>query len=51
MHKGVGLVGRGDLFLGDGQDEVHVQHLGVKLDFFLGMLAAIDDMVNLVDLQ
>ena len=51
VHVGVGFVGRGHLVLGDGQDEVHVEVLHVPLDRLFCVLAAIGDVVDLVDLE
>lgn len=48
MHVGVGFVGGGDVVFGDGEDEVHVQHIAIPLNGLFGVFAAIGNVVNLV---
>jgi hypothetical protein len=51
VHVGIGRLGGRHLVFGNGQHEVHVQVLDVPLDGFLGVLAAVGDVVNAFDLH
>jgi hypothetical protein len=51
MHVRVGRLGRRRAVLGHGHQEIHVEHLLVEGDGFLGVLAAIGDVMNLLDLH
>jgi hypothetical protein len=50
VHVGIGLFGRWNLVFGDGEHEIHVQVLAVPFDGFLGILAAIGDVMNFLNL-
>ncbi|GAO22788.1 hypothetical protein ALISP_2608 [Alicycliphilus sp. B1] len=49
VHVGVGLLGRGHLVFGDGEDEIRVQVLLVPLDGCFSVLAAVSDVVDAIE--
>ncbi len=48
VHVWIGRAGGGHLVLGDGELELHAQHIAVELDRLLGVLAAVGDVVDAV---
>ena len=46
VHVGIVLAGGGHVVLGEGGGVVHAHHAGVPLDRFLGVAAAIGDVMN-----
>ena len=51
VHVGVGRVRGRHLVFGDGEHELHVQVLDIPIYGFLGVLAAVRNVVNFVDLH
>ena len=46
VHVGVGLAGRRHAVLGDGEHEVHAEHVAVELDRLARVAAAVGDMMD-----
>ena len=51
MHVRVRRLGRGHFILGNGENEIHVQDALVELRGRLGVLAAIGDVVNALEID
>ncbi len=49
MHVGIGFVSGGHVVFGDGEDEIHSQHVAIPFHGFFRILAAIGDVVDLFD--
>ncbi len=49
MHVGIGRLGRRHLVFGNGADKVHVEDVLVERYGFSGVLAAIGDVVDLLN--
>src|SRR5450631_1121481 len=51
VHVGVWLLRGGNLVLGNGQDETHVQVLAVPLDSFFGVTTTVSNVMDFLDLH